>query len=143
MRRGRRKLAVGALVLVGASVAGWSPAGADGTPACGAATATTNSDGSVTCTYAYTGGEQTFEVPAGVTSVYVVATGGQGGSGAPGAVVNGVIDTSSLATLGMSRSAETVPFQARSTAVGPGLLTPPAAVGPRTFAPRPVISPAG
>jgi hypothetical protein len=35
-----------------------------------------------TQTFTYTGGEQTFSVPAGVTSVEVVATGGHGGSAA-------------------------------------------------------------
>ena len=35
--------------------------------------------GAVTCTFGYTGGEQTFTVPAGVTSVTVTAWGGHGG----------------------------------------------------------------
>ena len=39
----------------------------------------------VTCTYGYTGAEQTFAVPAGVTSVHVVAVGAAGGLGNLGA----------------------------------------------------------
>lgn len=38
----------------------------------------------VTCTYGFTGGEQTFDVPAGVTMIGVTATGGSGGSGSGG-----------------------------------------------------------
>ncbi|MFH5232006.1 hypothetical protein [Antrihabitans spumae] len=37
----------------------------------------------VTCTYEYTGGEQSFAVPADVTSVRVVATGQQGSRAHP------------------------------------------------------------
>jgi LPXTG-motif cell wall-anchored protein len=35
----------------------------------------------ITCTYMSTGGEQTFVVPAGITSINVVAIGGKGGNG--------------------------------------------------------------
>src|SRR5690348_146880 len=46
--------------------------------------------GIVTCTYAYTGSEQTLSIPAGVTSVHVDATGGTGGAGnAQGTFSNG------------------------------------------------------
>jgi len=41
----------------------------------------------VTCSYGYTGGEQTFTVPAGITSVHVTAIGAAGAAnynGAPG-----------------------------------------------------------
>lgn len=41
----------------------------------------TEPGGTVTCTYAYTGSEQTLSVPAGVTSVHVEAAGGAGGAG--------------------------------------------------------------
>lgn len=37
----------------------------------------------------YTGSEQTFTVPAGVTSVHVVATGGKGGSDGNGGPAGG------------------------------------------------------
>jgi hypothetical protein len=48
-----------------------------------------------TQTFSYTGGEQTFTVPAGVTSLDVVATGGRGGNaagaGGAGALVTGTL----------------------------------------------------
>ncbi len=49
----------------------------------------------VTCSYAFTGSEQTFTVPAGVSSVQVVAVGGAGGASRPdggqGATVSGTL----------------------------------------------------
>jgi LPXTG-motif cell wall-anchored protein len=43
----------------------------------------------ITCTYVYTGGEQTFVVPSGVTSINVVAIGGKGADGIFGGGVGG------------------------------------------------------
>ena len=43
----------------------------------------------VTCTYLYTGGEQSFTVPAGVTNVTVEAIGAQGGAGAASTTATG------------------------------------------------------
>ena len=46
--------------------------------------------GAVTTTFSYTGAQQQFVVPAGVTSVHVLAVGGRGGNGlAPGGGVGG------------------------------------------------------
>ncbi|WP_433801266.1 glycine-rich protein [Actinomycetospora sp. CA-084318] len=49
----------------------------------------------VTCTYAFTGGEQSFTVPTGVSSLQVVAMGGAGGesrrSGGQGASASGTV----------------------------------------------------
>ncbi len=42
-----------------------------------------------TTSFGFTGGEQTFTVPAGVTSIHVVAIGGRGGAGGKGAPVGG------------------------------------------------------
>ena len=58
----------------------------------------------VTKTFSYTGGEQTFEVPASVSSIEVVAVGGRGGSafgveGGVGAVVAGTVDVTPGQTL--------------------------------------------
>src|SRR5437588_8524627 len=41
-------------------------------------------------TFGYTSGEQTYTVPAGVTSVRLTATGAPGGAGAPGPNIPGV-----------------------------------------------------
>jgi len=81
--------AVGAAGLVA-----WVPAG----PASAAGSCTTGV-GRVTCTYGFTGGEQTFTVPSGVSSVQVTALGAAGapsfGSPAPpggeGALVTGTL----------------------------------------------------
>jgi glycine rich protein/HYR domain-containing protein len=57
----------------------------------------TPSGGTFTCSYAYTGGEQTFVVPSGVTSVQVIAIGAAGGAngngnpGGEGAKVTGTL----------------------------------------------------
>jgi Glycine rich protein len=50
-----------------------------------------------TTTFSYTGGEQTFTVPAGVTSVRVVATGGRGGAGPAAAGGVGAVMTADVA----------------------------------------------
>jgi hypothetical protein len=61
--------------------------------------------GPVTCSYTVTGAEQTFSVPAGVTSVNVVAIGGAGGPsdigvpGGRGAQVSGIVSTVNVPTL--------------------------------------------
>jgi hypothetical protein len=47
-------------------------------PPCGTGTGADNSDGTVTCTYSYTDGPQTFTVPAAVTEVQAVAIAGTG-----------------------------------------------------------------
>jgi glycine rich protein len=66
----------------------------------GSATAATST------TFAYTGGEQTYTVPAGVTSVFVTATGARGGgptsgygTGGRGAVASGAISVTPGQTL--------------------------------------------
>lgn len=76
-------------------------AGAD-TPLPDACTA----DGdTITCTYSYTGTEQVFTVPDGVTSIAVTAVGGHGGdsgkgaAGGQGAQVSGPVDTTGIDTL--------------------------------------------
>ena len=81
MGRRRRLLAgIGAAGL-GAAMAvavAAGPASAAANAACpSAASSTANS-----CTYAYTGAEQAFTVPAGVTAVSITATGAPGGTGA-------------------------------------------------------------
>lgn len=58
----------------------------------------------ITKTFSYTGGEQTFEVPASVSSIEVVAVGGRGGSafgveGGAGAVVSGTVNVTPGQTL--------------------------------------------
>ena len=68
----------GALAVLGCVLAaGAGPAGAS-TTACPAPVVVT---GVATVTCAYTGDEQTFTVPAGVTSITIHASGAQGGSG--------------------------------------------------------------
>jgi hypothetical protein len=66
------------------------------------------SGSTVTCSYAYTGGEQQFAVPAGVSSVHVTATGApgaaagytdSGGAGGLGAVVSGDVPVTGVPTL--------------------------------------------
>lgn len=81
--------AVGAAAF-GAAALGLSAgfAGATDTDPLPAGCAATGS--TVTCSYAYTGEEQTFTVPQGVTGVEVAATGGRGGAGASGAAPGGV-----------------------------------------------------
>jgi hypothetical protein len=65
---------------------------------------------SVACSYRYTGGEQTFSVPAGVSSLRVTASGGQGGATTPrfrsrsvpggrGAMVTGTVNVTPGSTL--------------------------------------------
>jgi hypothetical protein len=68
-----------ALGLVGLAVA--APASATGIPALGAGCVQASHFGTVSCTYTGTGAEQTFVVPAGVTSLTVTATGAAGGLG--------------------------------------------------------------
>jgi hypothetical protein len=62
-------------------VTGQGPAALASVPAapCGNGTAT-STDTTTTCTYASTGTEDTFTVPAGVTKVHVTAVGGSGGA---------------------------------------------------------------
>ncbi len=55
---------------------------------CGSGTAGT-AGVKLTCTYTTTGSEQTFAVPAGVTSLHVVAVGGKGGAGYDGVTEDG------------------------------------------------------
>jgi hypothetical protein len=63
------------------------------------------SAGVTTCTYSYTGAEQPFTVPAGVSSVHVVAVGAAGGSsassipGGKGARVSGDVSVTPGQTL--------------------------------------------
>jgi hypothetical protein len=85
-------------------------AGAALAPVAGAALpagCSANSDGSVTCAYAYTGAEQQFKVPAGVISLSVRAVGAPGGqnlqavpvAGGRGAVTQSVIPSGPGQTL--------------------------------------------
>lgn len=79
--RSLRRLSVGgvvSVVMVGTAVVGGSAGVANADPLppeCAAVGAV------VQCTYAYTGAEQAFTVPVGVTGVEVSATGGHGGGG--------------------------------------------------------------
>ena len=102
MRTGRR-LALWSAVAVGASsltVLVEAPATVAALPGeCQQAGAT------VSCTYIYTGAEQTFTVPSGVTSVSVTAVGGAGGDSygdavpGRGASVTGDLSVSGIDTL--------------------------------------------
>jgi hypothetical protein len=82
---GRRRLTAGSAAavagLAAVTVAGL-PSPASAQPVCFGAARTVRFDSTTTCTYAYTGAEQTFVVPTGVTSVNVVAVGAAGGDGA-------------------------------------------------------------
>ncbi|WP_199257148.1 glycine-rich protein [Tomitella fengzijianii] len=87
----------GAYVLAVPALAGAAPALPD--------ECTSDGDGTVTCTYTFTGGEQTFAVPDGIANVDVTAIGGhgmsgwRGGAGGRGARVSGIIDTAQVETL--------------------------------------------
>ncbi len=72
----RRMRALGAgLVIIGAlGLIAPAPSWAD--PVCGP-----TGGGFTTCTFPYTGAEQQFVVPAGVSSINVLAIGGAGGNG--------------------------------------------------------------
>jgi hypothetical protein len=73
----RAAVAAGAAaVLLGSVVAAAGPAAATANPACPDASSST----ATSCTYASTGAEQTFTVPAGVTAVTVHAVGAYGGN---------------------------------------------------------------
>jgi hypothetical protein len=62
-----------------------------------AAPVCTPSGGTMTCVFSYSGSEQTFTVPAGVTSLHVVAIGGHGAAGGAGeAGGNGAMVTADL-----------------------------------------------
>ena len=67
--------------------AAWAagPATADTNPACPGASSST----ATSCTYASTGGEQTFTVPSGVTAVTVTTVGAPGGIGESGSLGRG------------------------------------------------------
>jgi uncharacterized repeat protein (TIGR01451 family) len=84
-RRGllpRAALTAGAAaVVLGPALWAASPAGADTNPACPDASLST----ATSCTYAYTGAEQDFTVPAGVTAVTITAVGAPGGGSSDGA----------------------------------------------------------
>jgi hypothetical protein len=76
--------------------------------ASGAAPSCATSSGTTTCTFSSTGSEQSFVVPAGVTSIQVTAIGGKGAGGHPGsnngtggfgATVSGTIPVTSGETL--------------------------------------------
>ena len=58
-------------------------------PAQAAGSCSTNAAGTTTCTYVSTGAEDTFVVPAGVSSVHVVATGAPGAVGSASGVEQG------------------------------------------------------
>jgi hypothetical protein len=83
-----------AVALLGSAVATAGPAGADTSPCPGASSSTATS-----CTYASTGAEQTFTVPAGVTAVTVAAVGAPGGTGANSTVGVGGFGASVMATV--------------------------------------------
>jgi hypothetical protein len=75
----RRRLAGIAAAGLGAALAvavSAGPASAAGNPACPTAASST----ATSCTYAYTGAEQDFTVPAGVTAVTITAVGAPGGA---------------------------------------------------------------
>ena len=76
-------------IIAGGSVTSISTATATTSPSCGEPT---SSGGTYVVTCEYTGGEQSFTVPAGVTSLHVVAVGGRGGAfGAHGAVTTATL----------------------------------------------------
>ena len=77
--------------------------------------------GATSQTFVYTGAEQTFVVPEGITALQVSAVGGGGGAGAPGgaggaaAQVSGVLNVSPGETLYLEvggNGAEAEPFKA-------------------------------
>ena len=78
-RRGTVLAAVTTLLGLGLVVGPAPAATATAAGPCGSGTMS-STDTVITCTYASTGSEDTFTVPAGVTSVHVVAIGGSGGS---------------------------------------------------------------
>ncbi len=95
-----KALAAGALI-VGAGAAGGAipvfPASAATAPSC------THASGTTTCIFSYTGAEQPFVVPSGVTSIHATAIGAAGGSfvvttagtGGEGAEVSGTLSVTS------------------------------------------------
>ncbi|MEV4352621.1 choice-of-anchor P family protein [Actinoplanes sp. NPDC049596] len=89
----RPVLRLGVAVLIGTTASAVGPGSARAALPAGCA----QSGSTVTCTYGYTGSEQTFTVPAGVQSVQVTATGAAGGknsnglTGGRGATVAGTL----------------------------------------------------
>jgi hypothetical protein len=90
--RGLKPVRVALSVILGAAtfavVAPVQVAGATGIGACGSTGLHAASAGIDTCTYT-TVGEDSFTVPAGVTSIHVVATGGAGGTASDGGTPGG------------------------------------------------------
>ena len=90
------------------------------------------SGATVTCSYGYTGGEQTFTVPAGgITSVQVVATGAAGSAnsggerGGEGALVTGTLDGLNsgqvlYVEVGQTLDTASLPEEAKQTAFNGG-----------------------
>jgi hypothetical protein len=70
---------VGAVVVVGIGASAWLANPATALAAC------SQMGGNATCSFSYTGGEQTLAVPPGVTSVTIEAVGASGGGNAGGA----------------------------------------------------------
>ncbi len=68
-------------------------------PPCDGGTLRTNSNGTASCAYLYTGGEQTFSVPGGDSSITASVVGASGGGGAPGASISGNVAVTPGSTL--------------------------------------------
>src|SRR6267142_1622805 len=94
----RSRVRLGLLVVVAAAVLSTALVGSSAALPAGCSFDATS--GTTSCVFSSTGAEQTFTVPAGVTSVHVVALGAAGGSGESGsgggrgAVVSGDLSVS-------------------------------------------------
>jgi hypothetical protein len=121
-RNRRRIVALAAGVGVTAGLAVALPGAVRAAPPC------SESGGIVTCTYGYTGGEQMFTVPVGITSVQVTAIGAAGGAddnGNPGGKGAKVTGTLTGLTPGQTLYVEV--GQAPDTASTPRGFNPPGA----------------
>ena len=96
----KRKTKIGAALATVAATGGLLTLASATSSAAPIPTGCTPSGTTVTCQYYYTGGEQTFVAPAGITSYNVIAAGAAGGNGPAGATLGGfgagVVDTVSL-----------------------------------------------
>jgi hypothetical protein len=93
MRLARWTAGVGALALATFGVVTALPPSVGAAPSCSGTT-------TVTCTFSFTGAADSFTVPAGVTSVMVVAFGAQGGSSQDG--VSGGLGGQATATISVT-----------------------------------------
>ena len=96
--------AAGLSVLWALALAGSASAAAP----CGASGVFSQSGATATCTYSYTGSEQTFTVPAGVESVRVTAVGAPGGTATCGFGSCGGAGAVVTATVGLQSGTDTL-----------------------------------